>query len=262
VVTAKEAADYEKQVVEGRNRDRRDTNADVDVGQAYNELFFDMGTKLARVDGTIRTSMIVDPADGRLPALTPEAQKRTEAVRAQARLHPADGPESRSLPERCLFWGTSGPPMLPGPYNNMYQIYQAPGFVVILSEMIHDARIIPLDGRPHLPPNVTQWLGDSRGHWEGNTLVVDTTNFTPKTRFRQSDENLHVTERFTRVDKNTILYKFTIEDPTAFTKPWTAELPLAAAQGPIYEYACHEGNYALKDILAGARAEEQKQVQK
>jgi hypothetical protein len=128
--------------------------------------------------------------------------------------------------------------------------------------MIHDARIIPLDGRPHLPPNVTQWLGDSRGHWEGNTLVVDTTNFTPKTRFRQSDENLHVIERFTRVDKNTILYKFTIEDPTAYTKPWTAELPLTAAQGPIYEYACHEGNYALKDILAGARAEEQKQVQK
>jgi hypothetical protein len=262
VVTAKEAADYEKQVVEGRNRDRRDANADVDVGQAYNELFFDMGTKLARVDGTVRTSMIVDPPDGRIPTLTPEAQKRIEAIRAEARLHPADGPESRSLPERCLFWGTSGPPMLPGPYNNMYQIYQAPGFVVILSEMIHDARIIPLDGRPHLPPNVTQWLGDSRGHWEGNTLVVDTTNFTPKTRFRQSDENLHVIERFTRVDKNTILYKFTIEDPTAFTKPWTAEIPLAAAQGPIYEYACHEGNYALKDILAGARAEEQKQVQK
>jgi hypothetical protein len=261
-VTAKEAADYEKQVVEGRNRDRRDTNADVDVGQAYNELFFDMGTKLARVDGTVRTSMIVDPADGRIPALTPEAQKRAEGIRAQARLHPADGPESRSLPERCLFWGTSGPPMLPGPYNNMYQIYQAPGFVVILSEMIHDARIIPLDGRPHLPPNVTQWLGDSRGRWEGNTLVVDTTNFTPKTRFRGSDENLHVVERFTRVDKNTILYKFTIEDPTAFTKPWTAEIPLAAAQGPIYEYACHEGNYALKDILAGARAEEQKAVQK
>ena len=262
VVNAKEAAEYEKQVVEGRNRDRRDTNADVDVGQAYNESFFDRGTKLARVDGTIRTSMIVDPADGQVPPLTPEAQKKSEAIRAQTRLHPADGPESRSLAERCLFWGTSGPPMLPGPYNNMYQIYQAPGFVVILSEMIHDARIIPLDGRPHLPPNVTQWLGDSRGHWEGNTLVVDTTNFTPKTRFRQSDENLHVIERFTRVDRDTILYKFTIEDPTAFTKPWTAELPLTAAQGPIYEYACHEGNYALKDILAGARAEEQKQVQK
>jgi hypothetical protein len=262
VVTAKEAAEYEKQLVEGRNRDRRDPNADVDVGQAYNELFFDMGTKLARVDGTVRTSMIVDPADGRIPPLTPEAQKKNEAVRAQARLHPADGPENRSLPERCLFWGTSGPPMLPGPYNNMYQIYQAPGFVMILSEMIHDARIIPLDGRPHLPPNVTQWLGDSRGHWEGNTLVLDTTNFTPKTRFRGSDENLHVIERFTRVDRNTILYKFTIEDPTAYTKPWTAEVPFAATQGPIYEYACHEGNYALKDILAGARAEEQKQTQK
>src|SRR5271165_5025630 len=142
VLTASEATEYEKQVVEGRNRDRRDPNADVDVGQAYNELFFDMGTKLARVDKTIRTSMIVDPPDGRIPSLTPAAQKRGDALRAEARLHPADGPENRSLPERCIFWPTAGPPMLPGPYNNLYQIYQAPGYVLILSEMIHDTRII------------------------------------------------------------------------------------------------------------------------
>src|SRR5260370_16047011 len=213
-----------------------------------------MGTKLARVDQTIRTSMIVDPADGRIPPLTPEAQKKVDAVRAEAKLHPADGPENRSLPERCIFWLTARPPILPGPYNNTYQIYQAPGYVMILTEMIHDARMIPLDGRPHLPSNVTQWLGDSRGHWEGDTLVVDTTNFTPKTRFRGSDENMHVIERFRRVDQNTILYKFTIENPTAFTKTWSAEIPFTATQGPIYEYASHEGNYAMKDILAGPPA--------
>jgi hypothetical protein len=148
--------------------------------------------------------------------------------------------------------------MLPGPYNNLYQIYQTPGYVMILSEMIHETRTIPLDGRPHLASNIRKWMGDSVGHWEGDTLVVDTTNFTDKTRFRGSSENLHVIERFTRLDENTIDYKFTIDDPASFTKPWTAELPFNAASGPIYEYACHEGNYALADILAGARADEKK----
>jgi hypothetical protein len=148
--------------------------------------------------------------------------------------------------------------MLPGPYNNLYQIYQTPGHVMILSEMIHEVRVIPVDGRPHLPPDIRKWMGDSVGHWEGDTLVVDTTNFTDKTRFRGSSENLHLIERFRRLDANTIDYKFTVDDPSAFTKPWTAELPFNAASGPIYEYACHEGNYALADILAGARAEEKK----
>ncbi len=253
-----EAAAYEKETVTQRNRDRRDGGADADVGRAYNELFFDQGTKLAHVDGTIRTSMIVDPADGHIPAFTPAAEKRLEAARAEARAHPADGPENRSLAERCLFWATTGPPMLPGPYNNVYQIYQTPGYVTILSEMIHEARVIPLDGRAHLPAGIRKWTGDSVGHWEGETLVVDTTNFTSKTRFRGSDENLHVVERFTRSAPGTINYRFTIEDPTTFIKSWTAELPLAAAPGPIYEYACHEGNYALADILMGARADEKK----
>ncbi|PYT17451.1 MAG: hypothetical protein DMG59_07330 [Acidobacteria bacterium] len=257
-VTEAEAAQYEKRVVEQRDRDRRDGDADTDVARAYNELFFDQGAKLARIHGTIRTSMVTDPPDGRIPPLTAEAQKRQQAFREYARLHPADRAQDRSLAERCLFWGTAGPPMLPGPYNNTYQVYQTQSYVMILVEMIHDARIIPLDGRPHVPPSVRQWMGDSRGRWEGEVLVVDTTNFSDKTRFRGSDENLHVTERFRRISENTILYQFTIDDPTAFTRPWTAELPLTATAGPIYEYACHEGNYALSSILAGARAEEKK----
>jgi len=166
------------------------------------------------------------------------------------------------LSERCLLWATAGPPMLPTGYNNNYQIVEGPGYVVILVEMIHDARVIPLDGRPHLEPNVRQWLGDSRGHWEGNTLVVDTTNFTEKTAFRGSDENLHLIERFTLTDPGTLRYEFTVDDPTAFIRPWSAEIPMRKTRGPIYEYACNEGNYALPDILAGARAEEKRAASK
>jgi len=258
ILSEQEAAAYEKQLLREADRDRRDGGAEADVGRAYNELFFDRGSKLARVGRSIRTSLIVDPPDGRVPALTPEAQKRAADARADARRHPADGPEDRSLQERCLFWLTDGPPMLPGPYNNYYQIVQAPGYVMILVEMAHDARIIPLDGRPHVDSKIREWKGDSRGRWEGDTLVVDTTNFSGKTKFRGSGENLHVIERFTRVAPDTILYKFTIDDPATFTKPWSGEIPFTAAAGPIYEYACHEGNYALPDILAGARAEERK----
>jgi hypothetical protein len=146
--------------------------------------------------------------------------------------------------------------MLPSAYNNNYQILQTPGYVVIFIEMIHDVRIIPLDGRPHLPGHIRQWMGDPRGHWEGNTLVVDTTNFSGKNPFRGSDGNLHLIERFTRIDPDTILYRFTVDDPTAFTKPWTGEAPMTKTPGPLYEYACHEGNYAMTNILSGARAEE------
>jgi len=148
--------------------------------------------------------------------------------------------------------------MLPGPYNNLYEIHETPGYVTIFSEMIHELRIVPMDGRPHLPSSLRKWTGDPRGHWEGKTLVIETTNLTGKTQFRGASENLKVIERLTRVDANTILYRFTIEDPSTFTKPWTGELPLVAAPGPIYEYACHEGNQALIDILAGARAEERR----
>ncbi len=257
-LTEAEAAAYEKRLLEQGNRDRRDGGAEADVGRAYNELFFERGDRMARIGNTIRTAMVVDPADGRVPALTADAQKRLQAARNLARLHPADGAENRSLQERCLYWPTTGPPMLPGPYNNTYQIYQTPGYVMILSEMIHEARIIPLDGRPHAAAAIRKWTGDAIGHWEGDTLVVDSTNFTNKTGFRGSDENLHVIERFTRTGPDTIIYRFTIDDPTAFTRSWTAELPLRATPGPIYEYACHEGNYALVDILTGARADEAK----
>ncbi len=255
-LTEQEAAAYEKRTLEQGNRDRRDGDSETDVARAYNELFFDHGTRLARIGPSFRTSIVVDPADGRIPQLTPRAQREADEIREYSKQHPADRAQDRSLTERCVFWPTAGPPMLPGPYNNTYQIVQTADYVMILSEMIHDVRIIPLDGRPHLPSGVRKWLGDSRGRWEGETLVVDTTNLTGKTRFRGADENLHVIERFTRIDAETILYRFTIDDPTAFTKSWTGELPFSAAPGPIYEYACHEGNQALPNILSGARARE------
>src|SRR6202034_3347708 len=203
-----------------------------------------------------RTSLISDPPDGRIPALTPEAQKRVNETREFMRDHATDGPEGRSLAERCISWTTAGPPMLPGPYNNATQIVQGPGYVVILSEMIHAARVIPLDGRPHVSSQIRGWMGDSRGHWDGNTLVVDTTNFSSEYNVRGSDVILHLTERFTRVSPDVIQYEFTIDDPTAFTRAWTARIPLNKTNGPVYEYACHEGNYAMTDILSGARAAE------
>jgi hypothetical protein len=218
----------------------------------YNVLFVDRGTELARVDGVKRTSLIIDPADGKVPPLTPEAKQRLSGMMRS--FNNFDSVKERPLSERCLlgFGSTSGPPMLPVLYNNNYQIVQTPDHIAILVEMVHDARIIRINAS-HAPPTVRQWLGDSIGHWEGDTLVVDTTNFTNKTQFRGSSENLHVIERFTRVDPNTILYKVTIDDPTTFTKAWTAEYPFVATKGPVYEYACHEGNYAMTDILGGAR---------
>jgi hypothetical protein len=253
--TAEEAAAYEQQVVGRNNADHRGANTDADVATAYNQFWYDRGTKAV---GTRRTSLIVDPPDGRIPALTPEAQKRVQDTRTWMQEHSTDGPEGRSLGERCILWATAGPPMLPGPYNNNFQIVQTRNQVVILNEMIHNARIIPLDGNPHVASNIRQWMGDSRGHWEGGTLVVDTTNFSDEYSFRGSDRNMHLTERFTRVSPDTLLYEFTVDDPTAFTKPWTVQIPVTRTKGPIFEYACHEGNYAMTDILAGARAAEKR----
>jgi hypothetical protein len=250
--TEQEAAEYEKKVVREGNRDRRSTDADADLKGAYNELWFDRGSKVV---ASRRTSLVVDPPDGKVPPLTLPAQ-RAAAAREQITGRPPEGPEDLPLLVRCLVWPTVGPPMLPTAYNNNYQIVQGPGYVAILAEMIHDVRMIPLDGRPHLPANIRQWLGDSRGRWEGNTLVVDTTNFTDKTNFSGADENLHLIERFTRTAENTILYEFTVDDPTAFTRVWKGEVPLTKAPGPIYEYACHEGNYAMENILKGARTQE------
>ena len=248
-----EVAAYEKRIVENANVDRRRSDVTADVGLAYNEAWWDRGTHVVK---TLRTSLIVDPADGKIPALTPDGERRAAAVAEQRRLHPADGPEDRGLTERCILWPTAGPPMMPSAYNNNYQIFQGQGYVAIMVEMIHDVRIIPLDGRPHLPSGVRQWLGDARGHWEGNTLVVETTNFTDKTRFRGSSENLRLTERFTRTDPDTILYEYTVHDPATWTKPWTAQVTMTKSDSRVYEYACHEGNYGMTGILQGARADE------
>jgi hypothetical protein len=254
-ITREEADAWIKDTLQRNNRDRRDGGPEVDVGRAVNDYWFERGTALAAVNGRIRTSLVVDPSDGRLPALTADARAKATARAADAREHPADGPENRSLQERCLSFN-AGPPMLPGPYNNYVQIFQMPGFVIIFNEMIHDARIVPLDGRPHNLPVLRSWLGDSRGRWEGDTLVVDTTNFNGKTNLRGADENLHLVERFTRVDASTLLYEFTVDDPTAFTKTWTAALPMTSSDERLFEYGCHEGNYALVDILRGARYQE------
>lgn len=256
VFTEEEAAKFETAVIKDRSNDRRDGPPEVDVGRAYNDLFFDQGTTLARIGGEVRTSLILDPPDGHIPAYTLEARRRLQARAADAQDHPADRAQDRTLAERCLLW-SAVPPMLPSPYNSTYQIVQTPGYLMILMEMMHDVRIIPLDGSSHLPSNVRLWMGDSRGHWEGDTLVVDTTNFTDGTPFYGSSENLHVVERFTRADANMILYRFTIDDPATFVRPWTGELPFVATPGPIYEYACHEGNAALRNILLGARHEEE-----
>ncbi|HTB20294.1 MAG TPA: hypothetical protein VK708_19355 [Bryobacteraceae bacterium] len=255
VLTEQEAADYVKRLLQQVNTDRRDGGAQVDVGRSYNEFWRDRGNNLV---ADRRSSLIVDPPDGKIPALTPAAQKRLDETRAWMREHATDGPEGRSLAERCIAWTTAGPPMLPGPYNNEMQIVQGPGYVVILNEMIHDARMIPLDGRPHAAQEIRGWLGDSRGHWDGNTLVVDTTNFIDEYSFRGSDANMHLTERFTRLSPEVMQYEFTVDDPTAFTKPWTARVPFNKTSERVYEYACQEGNYAMTDILAGARSAEKK----
>ncbi len=218
----------------------------------YNVLFIDRGSELARVDGVKRTSLIIDPPDGRIPPMTAEGRQRIQAMMTS--FNHFESVKERPLSERCLvgFGSTAGPPMLPVLYNNNYQIVQTPDAVMIMVEMVHDVRVIRMNQK-HVPPDVRKWLGDSVGHWEGDTLVVDTTNFNPHIRFRGSSEDLHVIERFQRVDAQTILYRATIDDPTTFTKQWTLEYPFLSTPGPVYEYACHEGNYAMQDILGGAR---------
>ncbi len=225
----------------------------------YNALFIDRGSELARVDGKKRSSLIIDPPDGKVP---PRVEKAGGGRgRGAYNLGNFDSVKSRPISERCLlgFGSTSGPPMMPVLYNNNYEIVQTPDAVMILVEMVHDARVIRINGT-HPPADVRLWLGDSIGRWEGDTLVVDTTNFTNKTRFYGSSQNLHTIERFRRVDQNTILYRVTIDDPTTWTEPWTMEFPFVATAGPIYEYACHEGNYAIEDILGGARKMDKEKV--
>jgi len=196
----------------------------------------------------------VDPPDGRVPPLTPEARQRT-AMRAPQGPEQADHPEERSIGERCLLF-SAGPPLTPGPYNNNLQIVQTRDAVMLMTEMIHDARVVPLDGRPQLPASIRLWLGSSRGRWEGDTLVVETTNFTAKTSVRGSDERLHLVERFTLIGRDALRYEYTVDNPTAFTRPWTAAFMLMRTAEPMFEFACHEGNVAMEHILRGARQQE------
>jgi hypothetical protein len=237
----------------------------------YNRFWLNQGSAYTVVAGQIRTSIIVDPPDGHPPPYNEAARKRLAAARATpaSTAHERqdgtatppgafDNPEQRPLSERCLlgFGSTSGPPALPDYfYNDLHQIVQTPDAIMILTEMVHDARIVRMNAQ-HLPNNIRRWMGDSVGHWDGDTLVVDTTNFNDKTRFRGSTENLHVIERFTRINDKTLLYRFTVEDPDTWDRPWTGEYTWPATTKPIYEYACHEGNYALGSILRGARRQE------
>jgi hypothetical protein len=263
VLTEEEAAALERRTSE-RNVDRPPPSGNPG---GYNQFWLDWGTK---VGATKRTSLIEDPPDGKIPPLTPEGEKRA-AARLEAEPRPPSGPEDRPVYERCILGFNSGPPMIPSGYNNNVQLVQTREYVVILNEMVHNARVVPLDGRPHLPPRIRQWAGDPRGHWEGDTLVVETVNFnftdkgiswaigpnsSSALRGVSTDEKLHLVERFTRVDEDTLLYEFTIDDPTVWTRPWTATVPMANSQDLIYEYACHEGNYGLMNILKGARVEE------
>jgi hypothetical protein len=260
--TVQEAADFEKDsMTRAANADRQAPRPG-DPG-SYNQAFSERDG--IHVQKTRRTSLVVDPPDGKVPAYTPEAQARLDAFRAYSAKHGADGPEDRDLSERCLVFSGSGPPMLPEPYNNNYEIEQSPGYVAILAEQNHDVRIIPTNAIPHLSARVSQWHGDSRGRWEGDTLVVETTNvkFNDQSHFGvayrgMSDENIRVTERFTRTAPDTIMYRATIEDPTVYTKPWTIEESWSRTAGPLFEYACNEGNYGMSGILGGARAEEKK----
>jgi len=242
----------------------RDERVPDDIVGNYNQHWFDRGSTVVE---TRRTSILVDPADGRLPSLTPEAQKKAVSPEEARRLDTArrgtgliDTWEDLDLNDRCILWPNAGPPMLSSAYNNNYQIFQTPEYVAILVEMIHDVRIIPLDRRPHVAQGLRQWLGDSRGHWEGDTLVVETTNFSDKTVIRAANakvsDALRVVERFKRVDADTIEYRFTIEDPKTWTSAWTGEVPMTKIPENLYEYACHEGNYSLPTMLAGSRAQE------
>jgi hypothetical protein len=217
----------------------------------YNQFWFDRGT---RVVGDKRTSLIVDPPDGRVPPLTPEGQKR-KAYGGRRDL-PA-GPEDRNVAERCILGFNSGPPLEPRAYNNNVQIVQTPGHVMILNEMVHNVRVVPLDGRPH--GDLRQWNGVSRGRWDGDTLVVDTRNFYGPTSFSErqgTTQDMRLVERFTRVDADTLLYEFTVDDPKTWTRPWSVAIPMAKSTEEIYEYACHEANYAMEGMLKGARLQE------
>ena len=245
--------------------DRPPLSAGGDIG-SYNDVYFERGVRVAVINGEPRSSLLTNPPNGRRPPLTPEAQQRQqERTEFRSQFGDADHPENLSLTVRCLMFGSNvGPPMVPnGAYNNNYTIVQTADDVVIHAEVVHDTRIIRIGDGPRLPDHVRPWMGDSRGRWEGDALVVETTNIYPLHTFRgiRPTKNLKVFERFTRVDQETILYEFTIDDPTTYTEPWGGEIPMKALHGQLYEYACHEGNYSLAGILSGARYQERQSAQ-
>jgi hypothetical protein len=261
-LTDQEAAEFERSAAERLDMDRRDDDptrtpavvngapATADVARAYNEFWYDYGKKFV---GSKRSSLIVDPPDGRIPPLTPAAKKRADEYEDR-RARAASGPEDLRIGERCIMGFNAGPPILPGAYNNNLQLFQTRDNVVILTEMVHNARIVALDGRPHV--SVRQWSGSSRGHWEGDTLVVETKGFYQNTSFLNSSPNMHLVEKFSRTGPDILLYEFTVTDPTTWTKPFTAQIPMRRSDETLFEYACHEGNYGIKGILSGARAVE------
>ena len=245
-ITEEEAEQFAQRRIETTHKDRRDGGAAADVERAYNDFWWDFGTRISK-----QPSLVVDPPDGRIPALTPDAQERIAQRRNRY-----DNPEERPLAERCILGFNSGPPMVPSAYNNNVQIVQTRGQVVIVNEMIHSARIVDVSGRPHRPPAIRSLTGDSVGHWDGDTLVVDTTNFSKDAGFRGASVNLHLVERFTRVDRDTLRYEFTVDDPATWTKKWSASIPMTRSDELMFEYACHEANYALEGVLKGARYQE------
>jgi hypothetical protein len=275
VFSEEEEQAFRNKVVQINDTDNKkdlDLPAQVDVEVPYNNFWLDFGTAM---NEDRRTSLIVDPPNGRLPERTPEALAgmknyllRILPVReffsiGLATFRP-EGPESLGLSERCLVGFNAGPPLIPSAYNNNLRIVQSPDHVVIFTEMVHDARIVPIDGTPHLPSDMVKWTGDSRGHWEGDTLVVETINFTDKTPTFQilatnqigtvgSGKNLHLIERFTLASESRLIYEYTVNDPTTFTQPFTVAIPMRATEDQIFEYACHEGNHAMVGMLKGAR---------
>jgi hypothetical protein len=254
--TPQEAAAWERQAA--KNNEEPPPDAPRRGTGTYNTFFREFGTRVVK---TLRTSIVVDPADGRIPALTPQAEE-IRRRRAERQRSP-EGPEDLGLQDRCLAFVTAGPPMLPYSYNSNYQIVVTKDAVLIHIEMVHDARVIHLDGRPHLPPAIRRWGGDSIGRWDGDTLIADTTNFIAGAGFYGDaggnfgwDGALHLVERFRLLDPDTLLYQVDVDDPTAFTRRWTAELTMARSKERIFEYACHEGNYSLENLLRGHRAAE------
>ena len=269
-LTAAEAAEFEKRTLKIQDRDRRDgdgptgrgSDGRTDLDRAYNQGWWEFGSKIV---GTRRTSLVIDPPDGMIPALTPDGARRAldrrglwlangnyEGGAAGTGL---DSYVDRPMQERCLAWTVAGPPMIPGAYNNNVGIFQTDDHVVVLNEMVHDQRIIPLDAQPRVGEAIRLWMGSSRARWDSDTLVVSTTNFRPMV-FRSASDKFKLTEKFTLVDRDTLMYEFTVDDPLTWVKPWTVQFPMTRNPDPLYEYACHEGNYSLRNILAAARKAE------